>query len=117
GKPHVVSADQSALLRALAYRASRELAFEDALHESDERFRDFFERIPEFVMSLGGDGRLLHANQATLDILGFTPEELTRTPIIRVIDAEVRDAFRRAFGEVFSTGEPQTVETVFVTAM
>src|SRR3954452_684812 len=116
GKPHVVTAEQAAALRALARHAARELAFEEALHESDERFRDFFERIPEFVMSLGVDGKLMHANQATLDVLGFTQEELTRTPLVRVIEPESRDAFRRAFTEVFSSGEPQTVETVFVTA-
>ncbi|HJW94501.1 MAG TPA: response regulator [Thermoanaerobaculia bacterium] len=113
---HIVTAEQSALLRALARHAARELAFEEALHESDERFRDFFERIPEFVMSIGIDGRLMHANQATLDVLGFTREELKRTPLLRVIDPEARDAFRRAFSEVFSSGEAQTVETVFVTA-
>jgi PAS domain S-box-containing protein len=67
-------------------------------------------------MSIGIDGRLMHANQATLDVLGFTREELTRTPLIRVVDPEARDAFRRAFSEVFSSGEAQTVETVFVTA-
>src|SRR4051794_545620 len=116
GKPHVVTAEQAAALRALARHAARELAFEEALHESDERFRDFFERIPEFVMSLGVDGKLMHANQATLDVLGFTQEELTRTPLVRVIEPEARDAFRRAFSEVFSSGEAQTVETVFVTA-
>jgi len=116
GKPHIVTPEQTALLRVLARRAARELSFEEQLRDSDERFRDFFERIPEFVMSIGSDGRLLHANQATLDILGFTPEELHRTPLMRVIDAEWRDAFRRALGEVFSTGEPQTVETVFVAA-
>jgi len=116
GKPHVVTAEQTALLRSLARHAARELAFEEALHDSDERFRDFFERIPEFVMSLGADGKLMHANQSTLDVLGFTQEELTRTPLVRVIEPEARDAFRRAFTEVFSSGEPQTVETVFVTA-
>jgi len=113
---HIVTAEQAAVLRLLARHAARELAFEEMLHESAERFRDFFERIPEFVMSIGVDGRLMHANQATLDVLGFTREELTRTPLIRVIEAEARDAFRRAFSEVFSSGEAQTVETVFVTA-
>jgi PAS domain S-box-containing protein len=116
GKPHIVTSEQAAILRLLARHAARELAFEEMLHESDERFRDFFERIPEFVMSIGADGRLLHANQATLDVLGFTREELKRTPLVRVVEPDARDAFRRAFSEVFSSGEPQTVETVFVTA-
>jgi len=116
GKPHIVTSEQAAILRLLARHAARELAFEEMLHESDERFRDFFERIPEFVMSIGADGRLLHANQATLDVLGFTREELKRTPLVRVVEPDARDAFRRAFSEVFSSGEPQTVETVFITA-
>jgi PAS domain S-box-containing protein len=116
GKPHIVTSEQAGILRLLGRHAARELAFEEMLHESDERFRDFFERIPEFVMSIGADGRLLHANQATLDVLGFTREELKRTPLVRVVEPDARDAFRRAFSEVFSSGEPQTVETVFITA-
>src|SRR3954449_11439103 len=55
GKPHVVTSEQASVLRLLAQQAARELAFEEMLHESEERFRDFFERIPEFVMSLGAD--------------------------------------------------------------
>ncbi|MCU1244113.1 MAG: multi-sensor hybrid histidine kinase, partial [Acidobacteria bacterium] len=88
----------------------------ELLDESEQRFRDFFEQTEDWIMSLAPDGRLLHANQAVMEALGFTREELTRTPIIRVVDAEARDGFRRTFADVFSAGTAQRIETVFVTA-
>ncbi len=115
-QPHEVANDQAALLRTLARYAARVLVFDERIDESEERFRDFFDRIPEFVMSINAEGKLLHANEATFGILGYSFEELKKTAITRVIEPESREAFRRAFGEVFSSGNPQTVETIFVTS-
>lgn len=100
-----------------ALSLSRELAHaRELLGESEQRFRDFFEQTEDWIMSLAPDGRLLHANQAVMGALGFSREELTRTPIVRVVDAEARDGFRRTFADVFSTATVQRIETVFVTA-
>jgi PAS domain S-box-containing protein len=108
----VTPAERSALLSLQDELAhAREL-----LQESEQRFRDFFEQTEDWIMSLAPDGRLMHANEAVMESLGFTREELTRTPIIRVVDAEARDGFRRTFAEVFSTSTAQRIETVFVTA-
>jgi two-component system, sensor histidine kinase and response regulator len=122
-QPHVVSADQANVLRTLGRQAMRELAvreelsdFAARLRDSDDRFRDFFEHTTDLVMSIDADGRLLHANGAALDLLGFTRAELASTPLVRVIDPESRDAFRSALTDVFTTGESQLVETVFITA-
>src|SRR5581483_3076769 len=115
-QPHEVTRDQASLLQLLASYAARVLVFEERIDESEERFRDFFDRIPEFVMSINAEGKLLHANAATFDILGYSFEELRKGPITRVIDPDSREAFRRAFGEVFASGYAQTVETIFVTS-
>ncbi|HEY2828652.1 MAG TPA: ATP-binding protein, partial [Thermoanaerobaculia bacterium] len=88
----------------------------ESLEESEARFRDLFEQTDDLIMSIGMDGRVLHANQATLNALAATNEELSRIDIVRIVDGDERESFRRALEHVFTKGEPQRVETVFIGA-
>ncbi|HEV7920583.1 MAG TPA: response regulator [Thermoanaerobaculia bacterium] len=117
--PRTLNEGQLAGLRALAKVVMRELRvrdLEEAVAEADDRFRDFFEHTDDLIMSIGPDGRLLHANQAVANALGYSREELASAPLVRLMDAEARDGFRAAFAAAFSTREAQRVETVFVTS-
>jgi PAS domain S-box-containing protein len=117
--PRQLDPSQIAGLRALAKVVMRELRvreLEESVEEADDRFRDFFEQTDDLIMSIGPDGRLLHANQAVANTLGYSREELTSAPLVRLMDAESREVFRQAFVEAFSTGEAQRVETVFLTS-
>jgi len=91
------------------------LEFQARLEESAERFRDFFDRTTDFVMSVDAGGRLLHVNEAVPAALGIAREELLDRPLTAIIDAPLRDEFRAALAEIIRNAEPQTVETVFVT--
>lgn len=110
------------VVRQLAGRGKQSLANEDVerlremLDESEARFRDFFESTDDLVISLAGDGRLLHANEATFQALGYTRAEISKAPLTSVIDPELREAFRAALSDVFTSGESQRVETMFVTS-
>jgi PAS domain S-box-containing protein len=100
-----------------ARRRQEEVAnLRESLEESEARFRDLFEQTDDLIMSIGVDGRVLHANQATLNALGATNEELSRIDIVRIVDSEERESFRRALQRVFAKAEPQRVETVFMGA-
>jgi PAS domain S-box-containing protein len=128
--PRTLTADQIAILRLLGKQVMRELAIEaerramdeelaranEMLAESEGRFHEFFEQTDDLVMSIAPDGRLLHGNAAVTTALGLDRAELTRVPLIRVVDPESRDAFRAAFAAAFDTGEPQRLETTFVTS-
>ncbi|HEX8153225.1 MAG TPA: histidine kinase dimerization/phospho-acceptor domain-containing protein, partial [Thermoanaerobaculia bacterium] len=115
-KPRTLGSEQVTLLRVLGRQVSRELAAKERVAEANDRFREFFEQTDDLVMSISADGRLLHANEAVMETLGFSREELSRTPLLQVVDPDSRDDFRDAFADTFATGEPQRVETVFVTA-
>jgi PAS domain S-box-containing protein len=121
--PRVVAPEQLETLRMIGRLIVRELVARrerqqtiDLIEESDARFRDFFEQTDDLIMSIAPDGRLLHGNEATMNALGFTREQLSSAPITRVIEPESRDAFRSAFAQAFATGEPQRIETTFITA-
>ena len=115
-KPRTLTTEQVTLLRVLGRQVSRELAAKERVEEANDRFREFFEQTDDLVMSISADGRLLHANEAVMQTLGFSREELSRTPLLQVVDPDSRDEFRDAFADTFATGEPQRVETVFITA-
>jgi PAS domain S-box-containing protein len=48
---------------------------EEAVRQSETRFRDFVESASVAIHWVGGDGTILWANQAELDLLGYTREE------------------------------------------
>ncbi|TSA41077.1 MAG: PAS domain S-box protein, partial [Betaproteobacteria bacterium] len=58
----------------------RKLA-EESLQASNERFRSTFDLAPIGMALVGLDGELLQVNNALVDILGFTPGELTGKPM------------------------------------
>jgi PAS domain S-box-containing protein len=67
----------------LALRESlRELrAKEEELHRSEEQLRDFFENGTVALQRVDADGRILWANRAELDLLGYTADEYIGRPI------------------------------------
>jgi PAS domain S-box-containing protein len=49
---------------------------EEALRQSEEKFREFAENLPEVVFEADGMGKLLYVNSNALDVFGYTEEEL-----------------------------------------
>jgi PAS domain S-box-containing protein len=101
------------IIEKLIARRDR-LELEARLQESSERFRDFFDRTTDLVMSVDAGGRLLHVNDAVPAALGITREELLARPMTAIIDTPLRDEFRGALDEIIRSAQPQTIETVFV---
>jgi PAS domain S-box-containing protein len=83
---------------------------EQALRESEERFRAIVETTPECVKLVGRDGTLLHMNSPGLQMVGATgAEEVVGKSIYDVIAPEHRDKFR-AFNERVCGGEKGSLE-------
>jgi formate hydrogenlyase transcriptional activator len=51
----------------------------EALHESDARFRDLFDEAPMAYVYESLDSRIIQANRAAMAILGIKPEEIGET--------------------------------------
>jgi len=51
----------------------------EALVQSEERFRDLFDEAPIAYVHEGLDSRFIHANRAAMRILGLKPEEISGT--------------------------------------
>jgi two-component system, sensor histidine kinase and response regulator len=114
--PRSIEPDQAASLRFLARQILREIENRRDRDALSDRFREFFEHTDDLIMSIAPDGRLLHANEAVANSLGFPRDEVMREPLIRFIEPSARDEFRNVLKEVFEIGEPRVAETVFLTA-
>ena len=80
---------------------------ENALHESEERFREIFWKLPNVaVQGYSADGTIHYWNKANELIYGYTAEEALGKDVVElIIPAEMRDCVRGAIAHGASIGE------------
>jgi PAS domain S-box-containing protein len=83
---------------------------EEALKKSEERFRLFFERIPISYQSLDEEGRFVEVNQAWLDTLGYTRDEVVGRSFADFLHPDRVEHFRENFPRFKAIGEVLGVE-------
>lgn len=99
------------LLYTLVRREFRQQAqTEAALAESEQRFRLLFEEAPLSYQLLDEDGRLTAVNQAWLDLLGYTRQEVIGRPFTDLLAPEGRPQFEPSFAAFKAVGETHGIE-------
>lgn len=116
--PVVVRAKVSVFVQL--YQAQRELAAqaasrdrEAALRESEHRFRQIAEALPQLVWTAGADGIADYYNERWIEYAGVTPQDLRDGSWSRAVHPDdvnvARDSWRRAV----ETGQPYELEFRF----
>jgi PAS domain S-box-containing protein len=100
-------------IMALHTRAERERA-EQALRESEEKYRDILESISDLVQSVAPNGKILYVNRGWRETLGYTEEEVTDLSLFDIIHPDSKAHCTEVFQRVFSGEVIQNVEAVFV---
>jgi len=88
---------------------------EQALRESEERFRDLFESTHDLIQAVTPDGRFLYVNRAWREALGYTEKEVARLTLHQVIHAESLAKCGAAMQQLLAGEKTDRIETVFVT--
>jgi len=83
---------------------------EVVLRESEERFRSFYERTPLGYQSLDKTGHFIEVNQAWLDMLGYTREEVIGRPFGDFLHPEWQEHCKENFSRFLAIGEILGVE-------
>lgn len=87
---------------------------EDALRESEERYRDLFENANDLIQSVGPDGRLLYVNRAWLEALQYEEQEVLGRSVLDIIHPESRAHCMEILQRVLSGEKIDRVEAAFV---
>lgn len=89
---------------------------EAALQESSAKFRRIFESDMIGIFFWHIDGRLLDANNAFLQLVGYSKEELTSNQLswVDLTPAEYRDKDRKALDEIASNGVCLSFEKEYI---
>jgi PAS domain S-box-containing protein len=91
----------------------RKLA-EEALKESDESHRVLLESANDLIQVVGPDGRLLRANLAWREILGYSEKEIAGLSLFDVIHPSSQRHCKKLFERVISGESTDKIEAVFV---
>ncbi|MFC1893765.1 ATP-binding protein [Chloroflexota bacterium] len=79
---------------------------EEALQESEERFRDLYEEAPNAYFSVGVDGCIIQANLSTTKLLGYSSGELIGRRVLELYaDTENGKAKAQGVFQRFLAGE------------
>jgi PAS domain S-box-containing protein len=78
---------------------------EEALRESEERFRRLYEQAPLGYQSLDAEGRLVDVNQAWLDLLGYSRHQVIGRWFGDFLAPQEVDSFQQRFSRFKATGE------------
>ena len=89
---------------------------EDALKESEAKYRTIFELSPETIVTLDNEGVVLDVNHRTADILGIEPEEFIGKHLSEVpgLPEESKNIVQERFGQRMGGQEIQPYEVNFV---
>jgi PAS domain S-box-containing protein len=114
-KPLSLNAQDNSLLQNFAARAGAELErkrAQEALQESQERYRVLYDEAPLMYFTVDAHLRILSVNKFGANMLGYTNEELVGQSAMTVVDPEDQEIFCREIEAGF-TSMNQASQKVF----
>lgn len=85
---------------------------EEKLRESEERYRDLFENANDLIHSFKPDGRIVYANRAWKNVLGYSEEEITGLNIRQILHPDSLESFD---GQIARLLRGETVDKAEIT--
>ena len=104
-----IDADGQIRIVSVTRDMTRQRQTEDALRESEARYRMLTESAPDMIAEQDGAGRIVYANQRTLDFLGYALAELQALGYREWTHPDDFETVARVFHEVIELGRPARV--------
>jgi PAS domain S-box-containing protein len=100
-------------IKAQRMRVERERA-EDALRQSEERYRDLFDNAHDLIQSVSPEGGLLYVNKAWQNALGYSEKEVANLKLWDIIHPDSMNHCMEVFQRVISGESVSGIEAAFV---
>ncbi len=88
---------------------------EEALRESENRYRELLENSDEIIQSMDPDGRIIFVNRVWKETLGYTEEDIRTVNLFDIIHHESHTCCRRLFQNVLDGKTIKSIQAVFMT--
>ncbi len=99
---HMIDQAEGVVLQCMLRDISERKKAEQALRESEERYRNIFERAAVGIVNVNLQGRLTFVNQKFCDMLGYTAEELLALDLRHVTHSEDLPESHRRVADLLS---------------
>lgn len=97
-------ADPQLLTRSILYSIQR-FRLTDALHQSEERYRDLFDHTRELILILSPDGHFQYVNPAWNRTLGYSPQETALLSMAQVLHPASRSTWAEIRAALLKGGD------------
>jgi PAS domain S-box-containing protein len=87
---------------------------EDALRQSEERYRDLFDNAHDLIQSVSPEGQLLYVNQTWQNALGYSEKEIANLKIEDIIHPSSINHCMEIFQRVLAGEDTGDIESTFV---
>ncbi|HEX2913777.1 MAG TPA: PAS domain S-box protein [Chloroflexia bacterium] len=87
---------------------------EQALRESEERYRDLFENASDLIQSVAPDGSFLFVNRAWQNVLGYAEQDLKTLNLFDIIHPDCTKDCLQLFSRVLEGEHLDKIEATFV---
>ncbi len=87
---------------------------QESLLESEEELRDLFENANDLILSIAPDGKLLYANRAWREALGYRADEIAELNLLDLIHLEYRQRSSKLLADAAEGQKVQLLDAEFV---
>ncbi len=89
---------------------------EEALRESEERYRELFDGATDLIYCVGLDGSFNYVNASWLKTLEYTEKDLSTLNVFDVIHPEEREHCQKVFAGIVAGEIPDKIATRFISS-
>ncbi len=88
---------------------------EEALLESEEKYRDLFENANDLIQCVTPYGHFVYVNRAWQETLGYKESEIVQMNVFDIIHPDCRIEYRELFHRMLSGEKFEQLQTAFIT--
>ncbi|MFW8600417.1 PAS domain-containing hybrid sensor histidine kinase/response regulator [Desulfobacterota bacterium M19] len=116
GRCHTKFVDDRPVVMTGIFRdVGKRVQQEQALRESEEKYRTLFENATDLIQAVQPDGRLLYVNRAWMNTFGYNQEDIAAgLSIFDLIAPDCLEHCQSTFQQVISTEDVHPIDTCLV---